>query len=215
MATLKVLIADDHRLVLEAVRMALGNADGVEVVGEAVNGSQVLPRIEQTNPDVVLLDLRMPGMDGLTCLDRIQKRYPDVDVVVLSATDEPEAIDAALARGARAFIHKHVDPIDLASALRLAISGSMQYPRTDANGDGAAAREAGLTDAEIRVLRSLANGLSNREIAKELWLTEQTVKFHLTSIYRKLGVSSRTEAIRVAFQRSLVENPLYQPASPA
>ena len=214
MRTLKVLIADDHRLMLESIRMALESAPGIEVVGEALTGSQVLPRVEQTNPDVVLLDIQMPEMDGLTCLDRIRKRYPDVDVVMLSATAEPEAIDAALTRGARAFIHKHVDPIDLGSALRLALDGAMCYPAPATNRGDSPAREAGLSDAEIRVLRPLAEGLPNKEIAKELWLTEQTVKFHLTSIYRKLGVSSRAEAIRVAYQRGLVENPAYQPAQP-
>ena len=208
MATLRVVIADDHRLMLEAIKTALEQAPDIEVVGEALSGSQVLPLVGQTDPDLVVLDVRMPEMDGLTCLDRLRQRYPRVKVVMLSAADDRQLIETALSHGASAFILKHVDPRDLASALRQACDGSVFRTLGEApEEDGAAARHAGLTSSELRVLKAMAVGLSNKEIAKELWLSEQTVKFHLRNIYRKLDVANRTEASRFAYQYGLIGNP--------
>ena len=214
MRQLKVLLADDHRLILEATRLALEEADDIEIVGETTTGSQVLPLIARTKPDLVLLDIRMPGMDGLTCLDRIRKAHPDVMVVMLSGCDDPETISAALERGARSFINKLVDPRDLAAAVRLVAEGAV-YNAVNAApaSQEVEAETAGLTPSEQRVLEALARGLSNKEIAKELWLTPQTVKFHLTNIYRRLGVANRTEAVRHAYQHRLVKHPFFEPAA--
>ena len=210
MASLRVVIADDHRLMLEAIRTALEQAPDIEVVGEATSGSQVLPLVGQTDPDVVVLDVRMPGMDGLTCLDRLQQRHPHVKVVMLSAADDRQLIETALSHGASAFILKHIDPRDLASALRQACDGSVFRTLGEAPQNGAAAKEAGLTSSEVRVLKAMAVGLANKEIAKELWLSEQTVKFHLRNIYRKLDVANRTEASRFAYQHGLIGNPFLE-----
>ena len=204
---IKVLLADDHRLILAGVRRALDEVDDLEVVGEAETGSQVLPLIHQTSPDLVLLDLRLPDMNGLACLDAIRKRYPEVKVVVLSAFSDPEHIQAAFQRGATAYIVKSVNPVDLPSALRQALEETVyqgvrvfgDMGRSD--GDG-----LGLTERELSMLKALARGLSNSAISKEFWVTEQTVKFHLSNIYRKLGVANRTEAARFAFERGLVES---------
>ena len=214
MGVIRILLADDHRLILEATRLALGQAEDMEVVGEATSGSQVLPMIGQTNPDLVLLDVRMPEMDGLTCLDRIRKQHPDVAVVMLSAYDDPETVASALARGAKSFIMKMIDPYDLPSALRLVVQGAVYSPviGTEPEHDGEA-QKAGLTPSEQRVLESLARGLSNKEIARELWLTQQTVKFHLTNIYRRLEVTNRTEAVRYAYQHRLVAHPFFEPVA--
>lgn len=215
MAALKVVVADDHRLMLEAIRTALESADDIEIVAETTSGSQVLPIVGQTDPDLVLLDFRMPEMDGLVCLDRLRQRYPRVKVVMLSAVDDPQLIDAALTRGASAFIVKHIDPRDLPSALRQAYEGTVYRSLGTVVQDGAgAAREAGLSPSEVRVLKAMAMGLSNKQIAKELWLSEQTVKFHLRNIYRKLDVANRTEASRYAYEHGLVGNPFFEP-SPA
>lgn len=213
---LKVLIADDHRLMLEGIRLVLDEDEGIEVVGEATDGSQVLPLVGRTTPDVVLLDIAMPLMDGLTCLDQLRKRYPSVTAVVLSGQNDPETIRSALARGAKSFITKELDPVDLPSALRMAVQGvvyhSLDYEAENMTRDSGV-REAGLTPSEQRVLEALARGLSNKEIAKELWLTQQTIKFHLTNIYRRLGVSNRTEAVRHAYQHRLVKHPFFEPAA--
>ena len=208
---MKVLIADDHRLMLAGIRRALEQAEDIEVVGEAHSGSQVLPLVSRTNPDLVLLDIRMPGLDGLACLDQIRRRYPQVKVVVLSVFSDSEHIEAALKRGACGYIVKSVNPLDLPSAIRQAVEGTVYHalglPELD---EEAQAKQAGLTEREICILKAVARGLSNQAIGKELWVTEQTVKFHLTNIYRKLGVGNRTEAARYAYQHGLVEGPVFQ-----
>jgi DNA-binding NarL/FixJ family response regulator len=206
----KVLIADDHRLMAEGVKRALADADDFEVVGEAQNGAQVLPLVSRLRPDMVLLDLRMPQMDGLQCLAEIRERYPETKVVVLSVSTDPEVIQAVLKRGASAYIVKNVNPADLPSALRQAAEGTVFTAIGLAeNGVSAVAKEAGLTERELVILDALTRGLSNSAIAKELWVAEQTVKFHLTNIYRKLGAANRTEAARRAYELGLVESPLY------
>jgi DNA-binding NarL/FixJ family response regulator len=206
---MRVLIADDHPLILAGIKHALEEADGFEVVAEANTGAQVLPLVSQTNPDLCLLDMRMPEMDGLTCLDRIRQRHPDVKVVILSVSTDPDVIQDVLNRGASAYIVKSVNPIDVPSALRQALEGSVfnaiGLPETRVAED--AAKAAGLTERETSILKALARGLSNDAIGKELWVAEQTVKFHLTNIYRKLGVSNRTEATRYAFENGLVDSP--------
>jgi DNA-binding NarL/FixJ family response regulator len=205
---MRVLIADDHRLIVEGIKRALEDADDFEVVGEASSGSQVLPLVGRTNPDIVLLDLRMPGADGLTGLAQIKKRYPDIKVVVLSVSTDESVIQTVLMRGASAYIVKSINPIDLPSALRQAVEGTMYSAIGLPEPGESAAKAAGLTEREAAILSALARGLSNEAIGKELWVAEQTVKFHLTNIYRKLGVSNRTEAARYAYQNGLVESPL-------
>jgi DNA-binding NarL/FixJ family response regulator len=199
--SIKVLIADDHRLILSAVRRALEAADDIEIVAEARRGSQVLPLVHQEQPDVCLLDVRMPEMDGLTCAERIREAAPDTRVVMLSASAEPESADEALVRGADAYVAKSVDPQELAAALRRVNDG--ESFRLGVVEPGAREDAAGLTERELSILQAVARGLSNQAISGELWITEQTVKFHLTNIYRKLEVSSRAEAARYALSRGI------------
>jgi DNA-binding NarL/FixJ family response regulator len=204
---IKVLLVDDHQLMLAGIRRALDEVGDIEVVGEASSGSQVLPLIHQTSPDLVLLDLRLPDMSGLACLDAIRQRYPAVKVVVLSAFSDPEHIQAAFQRGATAYVVKSVNPIDLPSALRQALEETVyQGVRVIGEAGGHNGDGLGLTEREVSMLKALARGLSNQAISKEFWVTEQTVKFHLSNIYRKLGVANRTEAARFAYERGLVES---------
>ena len=216
MRRLKLLLADDHALMFEAISLALENEPDLEIVGCAETGSQVLPLVQQTQPDLVVLDLKMPGMDGLTCIKLIAERYPHVRTVVLSGLDSDDAIEAVLRAGANAFISKSVDPAALAEALRRAVEEPVAEAigRADKRVDSII-ESTGLTEREVAVLQALAQGQSNKEIARSLWLAEQTVKFHLTNIYRKLEVGSRTEAIRAAYEHGLVENPLLSGASAA
>jgi DNA-binding NarL/FixJ family response regulator len=208
---MKVLIADDHRLMVEGIRRALEPAEDIEIVGEASAGSQVLPLVRRLSPDVVLLDMRMPHMDGLQCLDAIRKNCPKVKVIVLSVFSDPEHIQAAFRHGACGYIVKSVNPVDLASAIRQAVDGTVFHaiglPESTAESVGKA---NGLTEREMAILKAVARGLSNSAIGKELWVTEQTVKFHLTNIYRKLDLANRTEAARYAYEHGLVESPLYE-----
>ena len=206
---MRVLIADDHPLILAGIKRALEEDDQFEVVAEARIGSQVLPLVSQTNPDLALLDLRMPEMDGLTCLDRIRKEHPKVKVVILSVSTDPEVVQTVLNHGAAAYVVKSVNPIDLSSALRQALEGTVfsavGLPEKTAQQD--AVKAAGLTDRETTILKALARGLSNEAIGKELWVAQQTVKFHLTNIYRKLDVKNRTEAARYAYEHGLIDSP--------
>ena len=213
MRQLKLLLADDHSLMIEAVSLALRNEPDLEIVGSAENGSQVLPLVERTNPDLVVLDLRMPGMDGLTCIKLLRERFPEVKVAVLSGVDGDDTVDAALGLGASIFISKNVNPEELATALRQAAEGAVAAPvgRAEKRANPAV-EEKGLTDRELAVLRALADGNSNREIARSLWLAEQTVKFHLTNIYRKLDVSNRTEAVHWAYRHGLLANSVAEPS---
>ena len=206
---MRVLIADDHPLILAGIKRALEEDDQFEVVAEARIGSQVLPLVSQTKPDLALLDLRMPEMDGLTCLDRIRKEHPKVKVVILSVSTDPEVVQTVLNHGAAAYVVKSVNPIDLSSALRQALEGTVfsavGLPEKTAQQD--AVKAAGLTDRETTILKALARGLSNEAIGKELWVAQQTVKFHLTNIYRKLDVKNRTEAARYAYEHGLIDSP--------
>ena len=207
---MKVLIADDHRLMVEGVKKALEDAGGFEIVGEAENGAQVMPLVSRLQPDLVLLDLRMPQVDGLQCLAEIRERYPNIKVVILSVSTDPDVIQAVLKRGAAAYIVKSVNPADFPAALRQAAEGTVFTTiGLPEDGTAAAAKQVGLTERELVILNALARGLSNSAIGKELWVAEQTVKFHLTNIYRKVDAANRTEAVRRAYELGLIESPLY------
>ena len=201
---LKIILADDHRLTLDGVRVVLDAEPDIEVVGEAYSGEEVLPLVRATKPDVVLLDLHMPKLDGLACLDILRKNHPSVKVVMFSATTTPAEIASALKRGARAYILKTVNPLDLAAALRQAVEETVYSapPRVDV---AKADEQSDLTDRERMILAAVTRGLPNKAISKELWVTEQTVKFHLSNIYRKLGVPNRTAAVRYAQDHGLLE----------
>jgi two-component system, NarL family, response regulator YdfI len=211
MRRLRVLVADDHELMVAAVRVALTQEeDDFEVVASTTRGQQVVPLAGRTEPDVVLLDLRMPGMDGLTCLELLRQRHPRIKTIVLSGVDDPNVVRSAFTRGAVAFIRKDVDPRDLPSAVRQAVNGTVAQPIFGDTSEAAPAPadDPGLSERERAILSALGEGMSNKQIAGRLWLAEQTVKFHLTNIYRKLEVSTRTEAVNAAYRRGLLEAPL-------
>src|SRR3954469_22993370 len=210
---LRLLVADDHQLMLAAVRLALRDAADIDIVGEARSGAEVLPLAGQTSPDVALLDLRMPGMDGLRCLELLQERYPAVKSVIFSASDDPSAVDAAFARGAVAFIQKTIDPADLAAVVRQAVAGNVFLSAGNTPRATNVEPKWDLTPREVEIRRALAGGLSNKQMAQDFWLSDQTIKYHLTNIYRKLGVSSRTEAVRLAYEHGVVENPVLRAAA--
>ncbi len=206
---LKVCIADDHLLILNAVGAALRDADDIEVVGKAQSGEEALALVEAHQPDLVLLDRQMPGLDGLSCLKTIKSRWPEIHVVMLSATEDAKQIAEALDAGASAYIGKRIGPADLASALRHVSAGVVYQRSAGAEEEATAASGPGeeLTERERTMLEAVARGLSTKAISRELWITEKTVKFHLTNIYRKLGVHNRTGAMRYAFEHGLVSPP--------
>ena len=210
----RVVLADDHPIFLKAISQVLEDARGFEVVGTATSGLQVGPLVARTNPHLVLLDVNMPGLDGLSCLAVLRERHPDVTVVLFTGTDDPDTIERGMATGAAAYIAKSIDPLDLAAVLRQTLLGTVYYTNPRVNRDAVAEmtrvserdkfrEETGLSPRELDVLEAVSKGLSNRAVGQELFLSDQTVKFHLNKIYRKLGVANRTEATGIAHRLGL------------
>ncbi len=211
--SIRVCIADDHLLILNGVRRALEASDGIDVVGATQRGDEVVALVEEQRPDLVLLDHRMPGADGISCLKLIRQRHPEIKVVMLSASEDSAQIAEALAAGASAYIGKRINPDDLASTLRQVVAGVVYQtaPESDlaldargAQPPAADVRPCDLTERELTMLDAISRGLSTKAISRELWISEKTVKFHLTNIYRKLGVHNRTGAMRYAYEHGLV-----------
>lgn len=204
----KIIVADDHALTLEGVVSRLEVDQDMQVVGTANRGSDVMSLVKERRPDVALLDIHMPGMDGMACLALIKSNFPDVKVLMLSAFTDEGHIASALEAGASAYIVKSVDPVDLPAAVRLICNGTVFQAFGGIGSPGEApapANDRGLTDRERTMLGALARGLSNKAISREFWVTEQTVKFHLNNVYRKLGVDNRAAAVRFAFEHGLVQ----------
>jgi len=200
---LTVVIADDHPLILAGLRRAFEREDDIEVVGEARTGLQLIAMIERRSPDLVLLDLNMPGLDGIACVERISSQWPLIKTVILSACDDRAAIDEVLEAGACSYIVKSVASVDVAAVLRQAHNGVVYHAPAPAPPDRHARGgvESALTEREAAILAAIADGLTTRAISQQLWVSQHTVKFHLTNIYRKLGVSNRTAAVRLACER--------------
>jgi DNA-binding NarL/FixJ family response regulator len=201
---IRIIVADDHRLMLDALVRVLDEAEDFEVLETTNSGTHVLPLVARHAPDLVLMDVHMPGMDGLSALDLIRARHPDVKVVLISAADDRAQIEAALRRGAVGYLVKTINPADVPSALRQAYEGTaFSVIGSGDTVEQQVSRQTGLTDRELTILKAVARGLSNKQISQELWVTEQTVKFHLSNVYRKLGVTNRAGAVRYAHEQGL------------
>jgi DNA-binding NarL/FixJ family response regulator len=208
-APLKVLLADDHPLVLVGLRRMLEEHDGIEVVGQASHASELVALAQRRRPDIVLTDLRMPGAGGVDFIAELREKCPEVKIVVLSASADRATVDGALLAGASAFIVKTAVPSDIASVLRQVYHGTVFHSpsTTDAPAGGQSPSPdpgSALTARELAILTAIASGRTTAVISKELWVSEHTVKFHLTNIYRKLGVVNRAGAIRYAHEHQLL-----------
>lgn len=201
---LSVLVVDDHQLMLEAVSTALADASGIDVRSEARSGEEAIAALAQEPADVVLLDLRMPGMGGLDCLEEIKRRHPSTKVVVLSGVDDPRTIRRALALGADAFVSKLVDPRDVAAIVRQTAEATVLSapPRLPEDDEKPA---LDLSGREQDVLAGMARGLANKEIAHSMGLSEQAIKYHASKLYAKLGVGGRIDAVRKAYELGLLD----------
>jgi DNA-binding NarL/FixJ family response regulator len=207
MGTIRVVLAEDQALMRDAVRLVCDEADDVELVGEVANGHELLPLLKRVDADVVLLDVQLPGLDGLACLEALAAQHPGIKVAMLSAIEDTQVIESAFRRGAHAYILKSVNPFDLPAAIRQLVDGSVIHRSLTPSGNAAPPKAAGLSQKEVTVLVELCHGHTNKQIAAKLWLSEQTVKFHLRNVYRKLGIKSRTEAMRYAYDHDLVAIP--------
>jgi DNA-binding NarL/FixJ family response regulator len=201
---LKVLVADDHPLILQGLRRTLEDCDDIEVVGEARSGTEVLPLVERRRPDVVLMDLRMPGLDGVACIRQIKQSAPDVKAVILSGCDDRPSIESAREAGASAYVIKSVSSIDIPALLRQVAAGYTLFQAPNDADDATQEDAPALTERELTILASVAAGLTTKAISSQLWVSEHTVKFHLTNIYRKLEVTNRSGAVRYAYEHGLV-----------
>ncbi len=211
---IRVLVVDDHLIVREGLSLILETAEGIEQAGEAADGAEALRLCTELRPDVVLMDLRMPGMDGLTAIRRLAAAQPEIAVLVLTTYDEDDLMLQGLQAGARGFLLKDTSRAALLDAIRAAARGQallspdvMQRILAHAAAPAPAAAPPGpldLTERELEVLRAAAQGQRTKEIAYALNITERTVKAHLASIYNKFGVDSRPAAIAVAAQKGLL-----------
>jgi DNA-binding NarL/FixJ family response regulator len=198
---LRILIADDHRLMLAAIRRVLAGRDDIEIVAEARAGDEVVPLVLRTRPDVVLLDIGLPGMDGIECARRIRGLTPDVRILMLTAYGDDASIAEAEEAGADGYVLKSVAAVDLAEAIHEATGANgfllAGFPRPGTT-------DVELTDREKAVLQAASEGLSNRQIGRLLWITDQTVRFHLKNVFRKLDAPNRAEALRIAHERGVL-----------
>jgi DNA-binding NarL/FixJ family response regulator len=204
---LRVLIADDHPLILAGVRRMLERSEDIEVVGDARSGPELVRLVDRRRPQLVLMDLRMPGVSGIDCIETIRTTWPPVKVVVLSASEDVASIEAALEAGASAYVLKSVGSTDIASVIRQAANGCVFHAtsiRRRANTGTPEPQGPMLTGREQIILEAVAAGLTTAAISKRLWVSEHTVKFHLTNIYRKLDVANRAGAVRYALEHGIV-----------
>ncbi|MDN3238228.1 response regulator [Glycomyces tritici] len=196
MAEIRLLLVDDHPVVRRGLRGYLELEADFTVVGEAGDGEEALRAIEDTRPDVVLLDLKMPGLDGQGVLDRLDQDGPRV-LVLTSATDA-EHVPNAIAAGAAGFVYKDIDPDALASAIRTVHAGQLLLSpvamRGLMSGNGSSPSAPALTPRESQVLGLIAKGQTNRQIARALGVSEKTVKTHVTNLLRRIGAADRTQA---------------------
>jgi DNA-binding NarL/FixJ family response regulator len=211
---IRVLLADDHVLVRQGIRQFLEDAADIEVVAEADNGAEAISLVDENPIDVAILDIRMPEVTGVEATRRIKVRHPDVRVLILTAYDDDPYVFALLQAGADGYVLKTADADELVHAVRLVHKGkpalspevaakvvrqlSQQRPA------GAMDQVESLTPREIEVLRLAARGMTNREIGQALEISHRTVQGHLASVYGKLGVSGRTEAVTEALKRGWI-----------
>jgi DNA-binding NarL/FixJ family response regulator len=199
-----VLVVDDHVLVRTGVANIISHEPDLHVVAEAANGLEAVEAFERHRPDVTLLDLRMPVMEGVEAVRQIRMRDPQAKVIVLTTYDTDEDITRALKAGAKAFILKDISASALVACIHDVLAGKTYLAPTAAAKLAEGVARVQLTPRELSTLRLMADGRSNKEIANELGISERTVKTHLGHLFEKLGVTSRTEAAKVAVRRGLV-----------
>ena len=213
MPPIKVLIVDDHPVVRRGLHSILGDAKDVQVVGEASNGSEALKQVAALKPDVVLMDIRLPGADGVQITRRVRREFPDAKVIILTTYDDDQHLYNAIEAGAHAFLTKHADYSDLAESIRAVARGERLLSpalvgkvldRFQTLARAQALQQSGLSEPEIELLRLIAQGETNKEIGDKLFWSEVTVKRRASEVYSKLNVADRAQAVGEAMRRGLI-----------
>ncbi len=205
-----VLICDDHRIVREGLRQFVAGVPGVDKVETAASGEEVLARYPHEHPDLVLMDVRMPGLGGLEATRRLVAAHPEAKVIMLTAADDRDQVAAAVSSGARGYLLKDVSHEELCAAVAHALDGmdlvepSLRRALTTREPSRSGPPQATLTERELQVLTGMSQGKSNGAIGRELYLSEDTVKTHARRLFRKLGVNDRAQAVALGFRRGLV-----------
>jgi NarL family two-component system response regulator YdfI len=215
---IRVMITDDHLIVREGLRLILETADDIDVVGEAVDGAECLELVSKLNPQVILMDLQMPRMDGITAIGHLRKDFPEIAIVILTTYNEDDLMVKGLQAGARGYLLKDSSRENLLDAIHAAARGEtllkpeilarVLSPSARGKPEATAQTESTLTltGRELEVLQLAAKGERNKEMAYKLGITERTVKAHLQSIYQKFGVDSRAAAVAVAAGKGLLDS---------
>ena len=212
---IRVLITDDHLIVREGLRLILETADDIEVVGEALDGAECLQLVPELKPHVILMDLQMPRMDGITAIGHLREDHPQIAIVILTTYNEDDLMIRGLQAGARGYLLKDASRESLLDTIHAAARGEtllkpeilarVLAPQPKPTPASSTLTDSTLTDRELEVLLAASRGERNKEIAYKLGITERTVKAHLQSIYQKFGVDSRAAAVAVAAQKGLLE----------
>ncbi len=207
MAPIKLIVADDHRLFREGLKALLSVTDDIEVIGEAEDGDSVVEKCSLQQPDIILMDINMPGLNGIQATQRILEKHPQTDIIILTMLEDDASIFNAMRAGARGYLLKGSDPNEVLSVIRAVAEGQALF------GPAIAARVLGyfkalstypnqalaplpeLTERELEVLRLISQGLNNQDIAQKLFLSPKTVRNHITNIFSKLQVADRAQAI--------------------
>ena len=209
MIAIRILLVDDHAVVRSGLRQFLMVNKDLEMVAEASDGAEAVQMTSLHKPDVILMDLMMPGMDGITATREIHQKYPHIKIIALTSFSEQDMVQGALQAGAIGYLQKNVTAAELGQAIRSAHAGRMTLSQEATQALAQSVTQShlpgnALTERERDVLRGMVEGLNNNEIAAKLVVSLGTVKFHISNIFQKLGVDSRVEAVKMAIEQKMV-----------
>ena len=202
---IRIFSVDDHPLLREGIAALVNSQPDMVIVGEAATGAEALPLFKQLQPDVTLLDLRLPDTSGIDILIAIRTEFPDARIIMLTTFEGDVEIHRALQAGARGYLLKNIPPSELLDVIRQVHSGKKRIPPAIASQLAEHMSDEELTEREVEVLRAVAGGNKNRDIANKLFISEETVKVHIKHIMEKLGAADRTQAVTIGVRRGIIQ----------
>lgn len=203
--SIRVFSVDDHPLLREGIATLVNNQPDMVLIGEASTGAEAIQQFKQHMPDVTLLDLRLPDMSGIDVLIAIRSEFPEARIVMLTTFEGDVEVQRALQAGARGYLLKNMPPVELLDVIRQVHEGKKRIPPEIASQLLEHMSDEGLTEREVEVLREVADGNRNREIAERLFISEETVKVHIKHIMEKLGANDRTQAVAIGVRRGIIQ----------